>query len=490
MIRDWFTVAVCVFLLAIFTGCQSYRRKPLDTGEIFRQVDLERRQSYSGSVHDAQPAVPAAPLGFGQAADCLSRNGPSLREARAEYETALAAAKLKTPLPNPGLEVGPNFGFGPDIGDVNRVQPFGSLGFSIPLGKRLRRQDELNRAVAERARVEWILRHREAFLELRALYANWALSLSRLKEMKLVAESAERSVQVGRSGVAAGFATALDVGMLEIEAARTQLSALEAEDHRAEVEAALAELLGIHTDRLATAPDDALPKLPDQIPNEDELKQWMLAHHPELARLRADYEASERGLRLEISRQYPDFHFGPSYDGETGEKKIVLGLTLGLELPLFDRNQQGIATATLKREELRIKYTAAAHRALARLDRARKGCQWATERQRLLASTLRPHAKAQLDLAARSLEAGASDALHFLDAERSYRSVVAESLEAEVSVYQTWIALEQAVGLPILSFESGVESELPETPQAAESAPEESLEKALEQSRSQEKGED
>ena len=68
-------------------------------------------------------------------------------------------------------------------------------------------------------------------------------------------------------------------------------------------------------------------------------------NHPELARLRARYEAAEAALRLEISKQFPDLRIGPSAAGDSGDKKTVLGLALGIALPIFDRNQQAIAAA-------------------------------------------------------------------------------------------------------------------------------------------------
>ena len=64
-------------------------------------------------------------------------------------------------------------------------------------------------------------------------------------------------------------------------------------------------------------------------------------------------EVVERQLHLEITEQYPDPTFGSSLGGEAGERKRTLGLSLGIEIPLFDRNQQVIAEAK-SREKLRI----------------------------------------------------------------------------------------------------------------------------------------
>ena len=76
-----------------------------------------------------------------------------------------------------------------------------------------------------------------------------------------------------------------------------------------------------------------------------------LVGHPEVQAALAQWEASEADLRTEIRRQYPDLELGPAFDREEGENK--LGLTLGLRLPLWNRNRAAIATAEGNREVAR-----------------------------------------------------------------------------------------------------------------------------------------
>lgn len=64
----------------------------------------------------------------------------------------------------------------------------------------------------------------------------------------------------------------------------------------------------------------------------------------------ADYEAAQASWRLEIAKQYPDIHIGLGYTYDTGINKIGFGLT-GISLPIFDRNQGGIARAEANRTE-------------------------------------------------------------------------------------------------------------------------------------------
>lgn len=441
---------VCLLMM----GCERYHAKPFLPQEVVDAVQRERLElaPLDPAASSTQVAAAPAPFTFTRAAELMAGHSPALKEARAEYQTALARARVKTPLSNPVLEIGPNYGFGPDMDKLYRLQPFGSIGFTIPTGGKRKRQDEFNRVTAELMFIELQAKHRELYLGLRRLYAQWTLGRAKVEAKKKIEESAEKSVAAGKKLIEAGFATALDLGLLDLEAARIKTETLNAQHDQAIVEGELSETIGIHADQFKAPPDPALPELPVADLALKELREILVNNHPELARLRARYVAAEAWLHLEIARQYPDFHFGPSYERESGEKKSILGLSLGIELPLFDRNQQGIAEAKARREELRVKYEAAANRALAALDRAWRNIQLASEKLKLIRTVLKPKAEANIALARKSIEAGATDTLRFLETERGQRAVMIDAIESEFAAREGWVELEQAVGLPLFQF--------------------------------------
>ncbi|MHC4854752.1 MAG: TolC family protein, partial [Planctomycetota bacterium] len=250
----------------------------------------------------------------------------------------------------------------------------------------------------------------------------------------------------------AGQASASDVALFELEHARSEIDVLNSRVSTAAVELALATLIGVHAKHFARLPEEPLPELPNELPTLESLKQMLVTHHGELGRLRAGYAASERSLRLEIAKQYPDLGIGLSGRGEVGDRKTVLGLPLGIELPLFDRNEQGIAQAEGRREEVRAKYVAAAGRALAELEHAYRVVELAGHTRRILRQTIFAKAQNSIELARRALAAGSGDVLRLLDSERSFRQVQIEALKAELAEYLAWSALEQAVGFPLLVF--------------------------------------
>lgn len=450
---SWAIATILACLLV--TGCQKYRADPLLPEDVFRTIEEQRSPGVvAAGTREASVESPpqAQPFTLQCAADWLRSHGPDVQDALAEYRTALALARIDTPLPNPGLEIGPQFGFGPDLGTVNRVTPFGSIGFTIPLGKRLRRQSELNRAMAEVARVQAQARFRELYLDLRSRYAELAVARTRLALRRQIAASAAQSLEAGRKLIQAGQAAALDVALFELEHQRALAEELDAERESVEVEGALSTLLGVHFERFAVLPDPALPVLPPALPEYAQLREGLIGNHTALARLRAQYEAAERALRLEIARQFPDLQIGTGWENEVGERKTVIGLTLGIELPLFDRNQQGIAEATKRREEVRVKYEAEARRALAELERAHRDLLLARRSAEIVRGKILPLAQQNVDLARQAIDTGSASALHLLEADRSLRISRVESLESAMAEIQAWVAVERAIGLPLIQF--------------------------------------
>ena len=453
MVRS--VVVAC--LIAVLGGCKAYEAHPLDPEKIIGSVDRERRE-----LKQVTSSVSLA-----RAAELMRHHGPDVKEAVARYRTALARARIATPLPNPGLEVGPEYGFGPDV-DTNRLVPFGSLGLTIPLGGRLSRTDDLNRARAELLRIVGVARHRELYLELRRRYVRLVIAREIQETREELLRSAVKSVESSLRLVEAGQATALDVALFQLERGRSQAKSLAATAASAEAQAALAALVGVHRDHFAKLPADALPGLPPTLPDLEDLKKLLIANHAELARLRARYAEAESSLRLEIAKQYPDLRLGPSGAGETGDRKTVLGLSIGIAIPIFDRNQQAIAEAEERRAEVRTLYAAAANRALAEVERAHLTGELAANRYGILKKTVLPQARNSIELAREALAAGSGGALRLLDAERSYRQVMIEVLQAGLAEREAWVDLELAVGRPLISFPSETDASPGRTPEALE----------------------
>jgi outer membrane protein TolC len=78
---------------------------------------------------------------------------------------------------------------------------------------------------------------------------------------------------------------------------------------------------------------------------------------PDLVALQLGYGASEAKLRESILLQFPSLMLGPSYGQDTSDVKSI-GPTATFDLPIFNRNQGGIASAKATRQELYADYQA------------------------------------------------------------------------------------------------------------------------------------
>jgi len=419
---------LCVLVLA---ACRTYEPKPLRPNDILKTV--EQRREEAGDV-----------TSLARATELMRAHNPRVREARAAYATARAVADTPTPLPNPSLEAGPLLLAGGEVGAE------GGLGWAVLLGGRRRLTDDLNAVRADAALAAAAGVEREEYLGLRRDYVGLTLAEEMLAAREELMHAVDASREATRRLVDAGTASELDRQELEMEGGRAATTVLAAREDRDAARAALGARAGVSAAAIAPGP---LPAPPPKVPLEEALRELFLGHHSGLARRRGEYEVAEKELRLEISKQYPALHLGSSYEREEGENRF--GLSFGIELPVFDRNQPAIARAHARREEVRSGFEAEVARGLAAIETARARLVIRRERLALVEETLLPAAEEARRAARQALEAGAIDTLRFLSVLRADRAARLEALAAKRAVYEAWLDLERACGAPLLAFPEG-----------------------------------
>jgi len=450
---------IFLFYLALFgaalvgAGCQSYEPHPLVPLEILGEVE-RARDLLDVDVADGGDADRGlTDRGFVRAAQWMAAFGPALKEARAAFDRAQAVAGIDTPWPNPTIGAGPAVGSRLDPGGSSRrVQPLVEFGFAIPLSGRLGYTDDLNQVIAESAHVKLVARHRRSYLELRALYADWVLARRNVSVQNEILESARRSLALTGRLIDAGGATALDLGLMELEVARRGMMLIDTRAEEVTIEERLSSLIGVSFEQLQKVFHETLPVLDAPIPQRAEAQKILVANHPDLAELRAAYEVAEKELRLEIAKQYPDLELGPFFEGDPGERKKAWGLTIGITIPIFDRNEQAIAAAEKERDSIRTAYEATLNRQLAALESALARYDLAREKSALLETVIVPRAKNNLEVALQSIKAAAIDSLKYLDVERALRSAISDALHAERAIRHALYEIEQAIGIPLGFF--------------------------------------
>ena len=171
-----------------------------------------------------------------------------------------------------------------------------------------------------------------------ATHAKMHMMQARVKQMAEEQKSAQRMHELGEMEFAdfQVICRRLNDGQKELQ----EMEQLHLEQHLQ-----MLKMLGLHPDMRAVEMEGHLPAgIPAAVaaPSQEQLLQ-----HPVLKAAMAEHDTSEAELKLEIRRQYPELSFGPGFEHEDGNSKIGLGI--GINLPLWNRNREAIARAGAER---------------------------------------------------------------------------------------------------------------------------------------------
>ena len=157
--KFYFSVLIVVTLIA-FSSCQSYTPRVLNPVVILQ--GLERDHISTNMNRET--------ISFSDATLIMSKNSLKLKRLKISYDKHKSIAEIKTPWPNPVIRVGPIFGSNLENKQSSLIQPFLGLGFTIPLGPRLRRNNEVNHILSIEAYNDTIITHRLLYFELKQAY--------------------------------------------------------------------------------------------------------------------------------------------------------------------------------------------------------------------------------------------------------------------------------------------------------------------------------
>jgi len=166
----------------------------------------------------------------------------------------------------------------------------------------------------------------------------------------------------------------------------------------------------------------------------------------DLVALRLGYKSQEAAVRAAVKAQFPRIGLALSRANDTSNVRTVsAGVTI--DLPIFDRNQAGIASARATRKQLFDEYVARVAEArssvvelLARLSR--------THEQLVAADAALPALKQRAEASKRALADGVVDAVSARAAQADWASQRVETLRMRQDVFELNVALEIASGRP------------------------------------------
>ena len=279
------------------------------------------------------------------------QNNPTVRGAQAAVDATAARARQAGAWSNPVV------GFsGEELkrGDTDRRGEFGFfVEQSVPLGGKLR----LSREVFERAGDEATARlegQRQRILNsVRTLFYELLTTERRVQVHERLAVLGSETTSVTAQLFNVGAADQPDFIETEIETRRVRLELLAAQNHLFALRQELAAVAGVAD--VATRPidgsiDQAVPEL-----ERDVTLQALIDRSPQLRAARAMVARIQAQTALARRQTYPDLFIrgGAAFNREHGEATgRPIGwegqVEAGISLPLFNRNQGGIAAARLE----------------------------------------------------------------------------------------------------------------------------------------------
>jgi outer membrane protein TolC len=435
------------------TGCQSYQPRPLD---LPAHIDAWRsRRPESAEVAAFAQQLAQRDIGAGSPFD--ASNGLSLREAEIValvFNPDLRLARLRAGVTaaaeeNAGLWDDPVIGV-----DIERIvesvaEPWviaSTIGFTLPISGRLEAAKSLagaehEAALHQVALEEWqtIERVRLAWLEWSALRLRRELADANVGQLDQITSAAGRLVRAGEMD-------RTQAALFDLELARRRNESRRYAGQQREAEAVVHGLLGL-------APETRLEFIPTvsiepRIASASEIEVVLAETSPRLALRRAEYEAAERTLALEVRKQYPDLSIGSGYASDEGQSRVLLGLHA--PLPILNANRQAIAEARAEREVARAAFETQYERLV--IDVARSIAQLETARsiREDLEANVVPLADRQLDDAGRLAELGELDPLVLLDSVVRGHDTRLSLIDARLSESQAAVAIDEIVGPPAL----------------------------------------
>jgi outer membrane protein TolC len=338
--RQW-PYALSLAAACGLAGCQTYERSPLDL-EAFL-ADLDHRALDPTPLTDFDPEDG---ISWAEGEVLALFYNPDLQLARAEAGVALATADTA------GLWEDPVFGFdGAEIVSPSGPFEFGLMGsLTIPISGRLALEEDFADAEYDATLLGLVDLEWQTRAEVRRAWARWTAAVANAEAIKATIAQLDSIDAIANSLEAAGELNRVERRLLRIELADRHIEEAESTLALIETNTALLRVLGLPPSA-ADLLQPALPRVEVDVPHD--AIQRLLARNTLLTAHKATYHAAEEALRLEVRKQYPDLVLGTGYGKETGDHKILFGVSI--PIPILNANRAGIATATARRDVARAK---------------------------------------------------------------------------------------------------------------------------------------
>ncbi|MBN2129585.1 MAG: TolC family protein [Sedimentisphaerales bacterium] len=447
MYRDvfrWFFLSALLFGV----GCRSTDVRPerLDPGSVPSASASDAPSPRPGSAAPSPtPATePQGVLTLRAAAALALMHNPDLKTFPYEMRAAESRVLQAGLRPNPEMAIEMSeFGGSDTRSGFDAAETSIQLGQLIEVGgKRDKREAvaAVNRELVqwdyESARLDTLREVAGAFVAVLAAQERLALT----QQMRDLSNDAEAAVA---QRVEAGKDSPVDDLRANVALSRSRIEARKARTKLATARHRLAAAWGGHTPTFEKVTGDLYQLSP---PPPFDRAAERLRENPDLGRWETEERKRRAALRLEKARASPDVTVsgGVQRFEETDDEALIFGLSI--PIPIFDRNQGGIAEATANLARTRQRSEAVKVRMQATLSAAVNTLAAAHDETSILRSDVLPTAQQAFDAARRGYEQGKFDYLYVLDAQRTLFETKTQLIDSAEAYHKARADVERLIG--------------------------------------------
>ncbi|MEM7351144.1 MAG: TolC family protein [Acidobacteriota bacterium] len=374
-------------------------------------------------------------------------NSPVLRAQRTELAQHQGGRLTAQTYPyNPQLEL--------ELADRSSLDSSTTdLGFSLSQELEVAGQRRLRTAVAERrlAASRETLRRQEQLLA--AQVESAFASAVRARELLALAETeaslAREVLDFSQRRLERGATSQIEVNLARASAGRAERGVQRTRAAYAAAKSRTAELAGLEP---ASQPeplgDLELPA--GDLPPLEQLLQQALDQRKDLSSLHQQEQAAEAAVRLALAERRPNLTVSAFFQREESTDDIF-GATLGVALPLFNRNQGAIAERRASRERARAHSDALELTIEQEVVAAWNDLRAARTAAEALRDQVLGTLEDNLDLLQRSLAAGRIAATEVVTLRREFVAARREYVEALADAWSARTRLALAIGQSVLT---------------------------------------